>query len=288
MTIDPEAETSGRKSLFSRAPTELYRASRRHAAALFGWAFLILALSQLSALAAEESRWTEVKIASEGARPPYNYLDNNELAGFEIDLARDLCARMKVSCSFVAQDWDGLIPGLLDHQYDAIMAAMEITDDAREKIAFSKPYIRMPSAFMASRRNMVADTSPAGLAGKAIGVESGGAHQAYVEDLYKDSEVHAYATLEEAILDLAEGRLDVVLGDKDAIADFLKTRREAQCCALIADVPRDPAYFGEGVGIGLRQQDKTLKAMFEKALDASMADGAFARIRAKYFDFEIN
>jgi len=289
MRIDLKPETLRRKSLFASAPADLHRALRRHATALFGWAFLILALSQPSALAADENPpIMEVKIASEGARPPYNYLDNNELAGFEIDLARDLCARMKVSCSFVAQDWDGLIPGLLDHQYDAIMAAMEITDEAREKIAFSKPYIRMPSAFMASRRNKIEDTSPTGLSGKAIGVESGGAHQAYVEDLYKDAEVHAYATLEEAILDLAEGRLDVVLGDKDAIADFLKTRREAQCCALIADVPRDPAYFGEGVGIGLRQQDKTLKAMFEKALDASMADGAFAKIRAKYFDFEIN
>ncbi|WOJ89996.1 transporter substrate-binding domain-containing protein [Methylocapsa polymorpha] len=284
-------KTRWRRSLFARAPADLLRPSRLWAALLFG-VFLIFALASPPASAAEESAppdWKEIRIASEGARPPYNYLDNNnELAGFEIDLARDLCARMKANCSFVAQDWDGLIPGLLEHQYDAIMAAMEITDEAREKIAFAKPYIRMPSAFMASRENMIEDASPAGLAGKSIGVESGGAHQAYVEDLYKQSEIHSYATLEEAILDLAEGRLDVVIGDKDALADFLKTRREAQCCALAADVPRDPAYFGDGIGIGLRQQDRTLKAMFEKALDESVADGAFARIRAKYFDFEIN
>lgn len=253
--------------------------------------FMLLACAaplSSGAEAGDATVWTAIKIASEGARPPYNYLDNNELAGFEIDLARDLCARMNVSCSFVAQDWDSLVPGLLDHQYDAIMAAMEITDEAREKIAFSKPYIQMPSAFLASREDGVKDASPAGLADKNIGVESGGAHQAYVEDLYKQSEIHPYATLEEAILDLAEGRLDAVLGDKDAIADFLKTRREAQCCMLIADVPRDPAYFGDGVGIGLRKQDETLKAMFEKALDASKADGAYAKITAKYFDFPIN
>lgn len=251
---------------------------------------ILIPLSPLSSAAEEPAApaWKEIRIASEGARPPYNYLDNNELAGFEIELARDLCTRMKATCSFVAQDWDGLIPGLLEHQYDAIMAAMEITDEAREKIAFTKPYVRMPSAFLASRENMIENASPDGLAGKSIGVESGGAHQAYVEDLYKQSEIHAYATLEEAILDLAEGRLDVVIGDKDALADFLKTRREAQCCVLTADVPRDPAYFGDGVGIGLRKEDKTLKAMFEKALDESVASGAFARIRAKYFDFEIN
>jgi polar amino acid transport system substrate-binding protein len=141
---------------------------------------------------------------------------------------------------------------------------------------------------MAARENMILDASPAGLAGKRIGVESGGAHQAYVEDRYKDTEIHPYATLEEAILDLAEGRLDAVIGDKDALADFLKNRMEGQCCALSSDVPRDPGFFGDGVGIGLRKEDKTLQAMLDKALDESMADGAFARIRAKYFDFPIN
>ena len=230
-----------------------------------------------------------MRIASEGARPPYNYLDgNNELAGFEIDLARDLCARMKVTCRFMAQDWDGLIPGLLNHQYDAIMAALEITDEAREKIAFTKPYIRMPSAFLASKQSEINDASPDSLKGKTIGVESGGAHQNYLDNLYKQSDIRPYATLEEAILDLAEGRLDLVIGDKDAVVDFLKTRREGQCCVIIADLPHDPAYFGDGIGIGLRKQDATLKAMFEKALDESMADGSFAKIREKYFDYKIN
>ncbi|MGH6835169.1 MAG: transporter substrate-binding domain-containing protein [Methylocella sp.] len=241
-------------------------------------------------LAANASRggWRTVRIASEGARPPYNYLENNELAGFEIDLARDLCVRMKVSCSFIRQDWDGLIPGLLAHHYDAIMAAMEITDEARKNIAFTKPYVRMPSAFMTTKQEATLDTSPAGLAGKAIGVESGGTHQAYLDDVYKQSEIRPYATLDEAILDLAEGRLDAVIGDKDAIAEYMKTRKEARCCVLSADVPRDPAYFGDGIGVGLRKEDTGLQAMFEKALDSCLADGTFAKIRAKYFDFKID
>ncbi|MFZ3326191.1 MAG: transporter substrate-binding domain-containing protein [Methylocella sp.] len=256
----------------------------------FAACFNLTLVWPLGCLAVDASRsgWRTVRIASEGARPPYNYLENNKLAGFEIDLGRDLCARMKVSCSFIAQDWDGLIPGLLARHYDAIMAAMEITGEARKKIAFTKPYIRMPSAFMTLKQGAALDMSPAGLVGKAIGVESGGAHQAYLEDVYKRSEIHPYATLEEAILDLGEGRLDAVIGDKDAIAEYMKTRKEAQCCVLSADVPHDPAYFGDGIGIGLRKQDKALKAMFEKALDSCVADGAFAKIRAKYFDFKID
>ncbi|MGP0061011.1 MAG: transporter substrate-binding domain-containing protein [Beijerinckiaceae bacterium] len=236
----------------------------------------------------EPSTWSEVRIASEGARPPYNYLDNNELAGFEIDLGRAICDRLAIKCSFVTQDWDALIPGLLDHQYDAIMAAMEITDERRQKIAFSVPYVRMPSAFMVARTSDLQKATPATLAGKTIGVEAGGTHQAYIEDMFKDSEIHTYSVLEDAILDLAESRIDTLIGDKDAIMDFLATRKEGQCCRVLADIPRDATYFGDGIGVGLRKEDKNLKAMFDKALSALMADGTFTRIRSRYFSFEIN
>ncbi|WP_020176393.1 transporter substrate-binding domain-containing protein [Methyloferula stellata] len=237
---------------------------------------------------ATEPKWKEVRIASEGARPPYNYLDNNELAGFEIDLGKALCQRMNVTCHFIMQDWDAMVPGLLDHQYDAIMAAMEISDEAREKITFSEPYARMPSAFVTARKSQLKDFSPAGLAGKAIGVVAGGAHQAYVEDVYGKSDIHTFPTLEDAILDLAEGRVDVVMGDKDEVTDFLDKNKEGQCCRTVADVPRDPAYFGEGIGVGLRKEDKELKSMFNKALADIKADGTFTQIRAKYFKFEID
>jgi polar amino acid transport system substrate-binding protein len=106
--------------------------------------------------------------------------------------------------------------------------------------------------------------------------------------VYEQSEIRPYATLDEAILDLAEGRVDAVIGDKDAIAEYMKTRMEAQCCVVAGDVPRDPAYFGDGIGIGLRKEDEALKAMFEKALDSCVADGTFAKITAKYFDFQID
>ncbi|MBO0734285.1 MAG: transporter substrate-binding domain-containing protein [Methylocapsa sp.] len=262
---------------------------RRPSISFVTWMFVSLALPFACIPAkSRESAGQTIKIASEGARPPYNYLENNKLAGFEIDLAEDLCARMKTKCVFVIQNWDGLIPGLLDHEYDAVMAAMEITDEAREKIAFTKPYVRMPSAIVTLKDHSTLDTSPDGLVGKKIGVESGGTYQSYAEDVYKQSEIHPYASLEEAFLDLAEGQIDVVIGDKDAIVSYMKTRKEGQCCILAKDIARDPAYFGDGIGIGLRKEDKKLKAMFEKALDSSMADGTFARIRSKYFDFKIN
>jgi polar amino acid transport system substrate-binding protein len=229
-----------------------------------------------------------IRIASEGARPPYNYLDGNELAGFEIDLARALCAHMRVTCSFVTKDWDNLVPGLIGHQYDAIMAAMEITDEARAKITFSSPYVLRPSAFMAAKDSGVTSTTPPALEGKRIGVEADTPHETYAKDVFKQAVIAPYGSLEEAILDLAEGRLDLVLGSKDTLTDFLKSRREARCCTLVGDVAHDPAYFGKGIGIGLRRDDTKLQQLFDKSLADLRAEGTFTKIRAKYFHFEID
>ena len=227
-------------------------------------------------------------IASEGARPPYNYFDGNALAGFEIDLGNELCRRMNVTCSFVAQAWDDLIPGLIAKRYDAIMAAMEINEARAAQIAFSTPYVRMPSAFLARKDTDLAGATPDALAGRRIGVEKGGTHQAFLEKIHPRATIVPYASLDDAILDLEAGRVDAAIGDKDAITTFLTSRRDASCCRILADVPRYPAFFGDGIGIGLRKEDRALKAAFDKALVASQADGAFARIAARYFPFPID
>ncbi len=248
---------------------------------------VVLALGLGFCCSARAKDWGHIKFASEGARPPFNYLDNNQLAGFEIDLANEICARLKDTCEFVPDNWDDLIPHLLAGQYDAIIAAMDITDERREKIQFTKPYVNMPSAFVAQREAAIPDVSPTGLAGKRIGSEARGAHEAFLSDVYKQSDLRPYATLEEAILDLGAGRIDLVLGDRDAVGEFLKTRKEGDCCRIIGTAGHDPAYFGDGLGIGLRKADQELKQAMDDALEAIKADGTFARLRAKYFDFEL-
>lgn len=227
-------------------------------------------------------------IASEGARPPFNFLDsNNELAGFEIDLGREFCARLHRTCSFVTQDWDGLLPGLLARQYDAVMAALDITAERRAQVAFSAPYIRMPAAFVVQKTSVLKEATKDLLAGKTIGVEENSASQALLDDAYKDAVAKPFASLEDAMLDLAEGKVDAVLADKYAVSDFLRTRREGQCCHVLADAPRDPSIFGEGVGVALRKSDVALREALDAALLAIIEDGTFARIGAKYFDFPV-
>lgn len=230
-----------------------------------------------------------VRIASEGARPPYNELDSDgALVGFEIDLGRKLCARAKLNCVFVSQEWDQMIPGLKAGTYDVILSAMEPTDERRAEVDFGQPYVRMPLTLMGEREDAVpAAVTPEALKGKTIGVEAETPQASWAADRFPGAEVKPYASLEEAILDLASDRVDFVLARKDAAADFLARRKEGQCCRLLLDAPRDSDYLGEGFAMAFRKGDAALRAAFDKALAEIVADGAFARISAKYFPYKI-
>ena len=104
----------------------------------------------LAAGAATAKDWTSVRIATEGAYPPWNSTDSSgKLIGFEIDLANDLCRRMQVECEIVAQDWEGIIPALTAGKYDAIMAGMSITDERKKVISFTDGYAAEPAYFAA-------------------------------------------------------------------------------------------------------------------------------------------
>ena len=88
----------------------------------------IAAAFSLVAVASVQAQDKVLTIATEGAYAPWNFSGpNGTLDGFEVDLAKVLCERMKVKCEIVAQNWDGIIPSLTARKYDAIMAGMSIT-----------------------------------------------------------------------------------------------------------------------------------------------------------------
>jgi polar amino acid transport system substrate-binding protein len=229
----------------------------------------------------------KLRIATEGAYAPFNYkAADGTLGGFDVDIAKALCNSMQVECEIVAQEWDGIIPGLLAHRYDAIVASMSITAERKKSIDFTNPYYHTVGALAVSKQATVKGNSPGDLKGLTLGVQSSSTFSNLIEDRYKGSDVRQYGTVDEATLDLAAGRVDAVMADKITLAAWLN-KAGKDCCMFVGGDIKDSHYLGDGVGIGIRQGEGSLKERINKALDAIVADGTYKVINAKYFPFSI-
>jgi polar amino acid transport system substrate-binding protein len=247
---------------------------------------MLLPAALLLALAANADP-LKIRIATEGANPPFSTIDSSgTLEGFDVDIAKALCAKMGAECEIAAQDWDGIIPALLARKHDAIIASLNVTADRKNVVAFTKPYYHSPGAFVVRKGTDTKDLSPKALTGKTVGVQTATNHSAFLEDKYSRAIVRLYNTVADAYRDLGAGRVDYVMYDKLAIYDWLKTP-DGACCEMAPLELNDPAYFGSGVAIALRKGDDALLQRFNAAIDGIVADGTYAKINAKYFPFPI-
>jgi len=226
-----------------------------------------------------------LRIATEGAYPPFNGIGaDGRLTGFDIDIANALCERMKVACEIVAQDWDGLIPGLQAGKFDAVVASMTITRERRNEVAFTHKYYATPLAIAAPKDSGLKGTDAAALAGRTVGVQAASVILDFAERTYRKAaaDIRAYPSYEEAMADLANGRLDAVVSDKIFLAEWLR-KDGAGCCRMVGDIPAS----GTEAGIAVRLDNVALRDRFDAALDAILADGTYRAIEARYFDFDI-
>jgi len=250
--------------------------------------FQLVAVSGVVLLSANAAMADDViRIATEGAYPPFNWKDSDgSLKGFDVDIANALCDHMKAKCVVVAQDWDGMIPALVSHKFDAIVASMSITDDRKKVIAFSKPYYRTSGAFLVQKSSGIKGHQPADLKGKTIAAQSATLYSAWLPKAYPDSKIRLYNTADEAFADLAAGRVDAIVADEIAAKAWLDKSSNG-CCEVSGDLLTDPAVLGDGAGIGVRKDDKELVERFNKAIDAIVSDGTYKKINAKYFPYSI-
>ena len=246
-----------------------------------------------------------IKIATEGAYAPWNMQTaGGKLEGFEIDLANDLCARMKVKCEVIAQDWDGIIPGLNAKKYDAIMAGMSITEERQKVINFSRSYANDTTAWAVPKSSPLAkmpgtgqkisiDAQPAEaqkaidalkpiLKGKTVGVQGSTTHSNFVEKYFKgDVTVREYKSTEAHDLDLAAGRIDAVTADAATVRATLE-KPEFKDYVMVG-----PGFvggvLGKGVGVGLRKSDTDLKKQFDEAIAGAIKDGTVKKLSDKWF-----
>lgn len=231
--------------------------------------------------------WTKVRIGTEGAYPPFNFLDSNgELKGFDIDVAKALCTEMKVECEFVVQDWDGIIPALLAGKFDAIIASMSINEERKKSVDFTNKYYNTPPAIAVPKDSTVAGVSPDDLKDLAVGAQSSTTHSTWAEQVLTGSDVKLYPTADEYKLDLENGRLDAVVDDVVVLSDWLNSEAGA-CCKIVGTVTPVQEIHGEGAGIAIRKEDGDLKEKFNTAIKAIRDNGTYEKINKAYFSFDV-
>ncbi|MDO6564713.1 ABC transporter substrate-binding protein [Amphritea sp. 1_MG-2023] len=245
--------------------------------------FATVALVAGSLMAAQAATAEDkIRIATEGAYSPFNMVDSNgELIGFDVEIAQALCAQMQADCDIVAQDWDGIIPGLRARKYDAIIASMSITEERLRVVDFSDKYYSNVLAFVTPEGSSI-EVTKVGLQGKTVGAQRATIAGQYLEDNLGDVvDVKLYDTQDNAYLDLASGRLDALLSDKFPAYDWLRSDEGNGF-----HFQGDDIDINDEIGIAVRKGD-ALKDKFSAAIKAIVADGTYAKINEKYFPFSI-
>lgn len=255
------------------------------------------------ALAAEQK---PIRIATEGAFPPWNAVDTTgKPVGFDIDVGQALCERAKLTCTFITQAWDGIIPGLTVGKYDAVMAGMSITEKRKQVIAFSEPYALTSNYFVVQKSaglpaldtnttiDLTAETGKAALntlkaalRGKTIGVQGSTNAEAFVREYFgEDVEVRTYDKQDNLNLDLTVGRIDAGLADFPVWKAFLGSKEGSN--ATLYGPRISGGLFGPGVGIGLRKDEDDLRAKFNSAIASMLTDGTLKAISLKWFGTDL-
>ena len=238
---------------------------------------LVLTFALAATMIASPALSQSVRIGTEGAYAPYNYVDDSgKLAGYEIDLGNALCAEAKLTCEFVTNEWDSIIPNLIAGNYDMIMAGMSVTEDRKKTIAFSDEYYPAePSRFMAASG---AKFDFSNLKGKKIGVQGATMQAAYAEaNLAANNKILSFETFDQSVADLAAGNIDLLLADGDPLQNVVEASKGAM--VFVGDGIR----IGGGVAIGLRQKDTDLAAKLNKALESLKKKGTVDTLIKKYF-----
>lgn len=223
----------------------------------------------LALLATNASAQQTVRIATEGAYPPFNMIDESgKPGGFEVELFTELCARASLTCEWTTTDWDSIIPNLQSGNYDAIAAGMSITEERKAVIDFTEPYY--PATFSA----YAAPSTDADLSG-VIAAQVNTIQAAHVAET--DATLLEFATPDEAVAAVRNGEADAIFADND----FLKPVVEESNGEFVWT--GEPVQLGEGIGLGLRKSDTELKATFDKAIQSVKDDGTLNEMLIKWF-----
>lgn len=262
----------------------------------------LLAMQSFAAFAADA-----VKIVVEGTYPPWNTQTNDgKLTGFDVELATEVCKRAQLTCEFTGQVWDSQIPSLLEGKFDAMMTVGP-TPKRLKVMTFSTPYAATPEAFAVLKGSSIGELPHSGekikaddpaataavdalktaLQGKVVAVMGSTSLQEFLETYFKDGiEIRAYKSEPDQLLDLRNGRVDVVF-DSSAFLKAAALKPENQDI-LITGPLVSAETLATTVCFGLKPESTELKAKLDAGIQSAAADGTIKALSMKWFGFDVS
>ncbi|HEY0120455.1 MAG TPA: transporter substrate-binding domain-containing protein [Rhizobium sp.] len=245
----------------------------------------ILAAALLALTATTSQAADKVKIATDATFPPFESIDSSgKLVGYDVELMQAICDAAKLDCDIFNAAWDGMIPGLIDGKYDALISQLTVTEKRRKVIAFSDIYDHPIFSFVAKKGSSF-EFTPEGLAGKTIAVQTGTPMDAYVTSHFPKAIIKRYDTGSAPYLELTSGRADLHISYMAQIThSFLKSDSGTDYALVGPQLTgKDAPEFGEGVAIAIGKKNTALVGEINKGLAALRENGKLAALNAKYF-----
>lgn len=233
--------------------------------------------AQNTEVAKVETPMTVLRVATEGAFPPYNYTnEDGSLGGFDVDIANAICDKMQVKCEISAQDWDGIIPALKTGKYDAIIDALSITPERQEQVDFSEPYYSNPLVFVAKKDSNFDPTNPDDINSNTILAQRGTIAVTWMEENHPNAKLLLQDTLTNSFLDLAAGRAAATVVDRSAANTWIKTEVGKDFTIKGPEIS-----FNDSVAIAINKGNPQLLSKINNALAEMKADGTYDEIVTK-------
>lgn len=234
-----------------------------------------VALAMTAGVAMADGHAKTIRMGTEGAYPPYNFLnDAGEVDGYEREMGDEMCKRAELTCEWVTNEWDSIIPNLTSGNYDTIIAGMSITDEREEVIDFTQNYFP-PAASAYAAKSADADVMGGVVAAQTSTIQAGHVAESGATLL-------EFATYDETVAAVNNGEADAVFADKDALVPTVE-ESGGEMVFVGDDVP-----LGGGIGLGLRESDTELKAKFDAAIQSMKDDGSLNKLIIKWFGEDAN
>jgi polar amino acid transport system substrate-binding protein len=213
-------------------------------------------------------------VGNSGSYPPFEYMADSKLTGFDVDLADELGKRMGVKIEWMIVDFKGIVAGLVAKRVDVLISAITRTPERAQQVAFSDPYYNAGIGAAVLVNSGI--EKPEDLKGKIVGLQIGSSGERYAKSELKDYVTNSklYDDFVLAVNDLKNKRVDAVINPLPTLRYNTKG---------VPDIRTTETWNQSDVGINTRLEDTDLMDEINKHLRAMKIDGFLASIDKKWF-----